>query len=168
MFEKLEQQVHEFYSNKYLRNRYPSLSYVSTKHGFINGDSPDIAAVALGYKPAALWHEDWSDVNSHYITKCAYRGKELFHLGGHYSNYFNKSEANSIVVCDRADFSKFELIFNQVGKCREWGELLGYPKHLVNLFAEFVECDSGRNLPDWDTYNAKAEEMALRLCLDMD
>jgi hypothetical protein len=69
------------------------------------------------------------------------------------------------VVCERKDFDKYKAIFNKPNTSREWGELLGYPKHLVDLF---VECCEGREIPDWDTYNTKAEEMALRLCMEMD
>ena len=153
MIEKLNEQIHEFYNNKYLRNRYPSLSYFPS-HRFFNGDCPDLAAVALGYKPAALWHENWTDANSDYITSCCYRGNELLYLDTH-----------AVVVCERKDFDKYRAIFNKPNTSREWGELLGYPKHLIDLF---VECSEGREIPDWGTYDAKAEEIALRLCMEID
>jgi hypothetical protein len=154
MYEKLQQQINQFYNNKYLRNRYPSLSYVPSVHGFLNLDSPDVAAVALGYKPAALFSDTQSDVNSYFIDRCVYRGNELLFL-----------DEDSIVICERQDFNKFRAIYEVQGKDKEWGELLGYPKHLVDLFCE---CSAGREIPDWNTYDKKAEEIALRLCMEMD
>ena len=150
MYEKLEKQVHEFYNNQYLRNRYPSLSYIPSD--FVES-CPDVAAVALGYKPAA-WLGKPSKTDLHFITGCCYRGKELFYL----------DECN-VLICDRKDFEKFKEIWGTPNSDKEWGTLLGYPEHLVNLFCE---CSEGREFPDWEKYNLKAEHIALKMCMDID
>lgn len=158
MYENLDKEVHEFYNNKYLRNRYPSMSYIRSVHSFVNDDSPDIAAVALGYKPAAyeVARKIKQPVNDFYLTKCYYRGFELLHIN------------DDIVICKRCDFDKFREVFGKPKmdfNHREIGQLLGYPEHLIDLYEK---CREGRILPDWDTYHAKAEEIALKLCMELD
>jgi hypothetical protein len=149
MFEKLEQQVHEFYNNKYLRNRYPSLGLVPC-NGFGNGKATaDLAAVALGYAPAAIIGASCikSEANDYFLMKCLYRGKEMLYLS-----------EDIIAICNREDFDKFREMYDRSYYERDWGELLGEPKHLIDLRKEYR----------WDTYHYKAEEMALRLCMEMD
>lgn len=155
MFEKLEQQVHEFYNNKYLRNRYSSLWFVPG-NGFSEGKdgaSAELAAVALGYAPAAIIGASCikSEANDYFLMKCLYRGKEMLYLS-----------EDTIAICNREYFDKFREMYDRPYYEREWGDLLGEPKHLIDLRNKY------KNFLDWDTYNLKAEEMALRLCLEMD
>jgi hypothetical protein len=150
--EKHEATIHKFYNCEYLKNRYPSANYIFTC--FFYPESPDLVAVALGYKPSVLLsaEELKSEFNDHYATRCYYRGKELCYL-----------DENSVVICDKDDKEKFCAIFNKDNTDKEWGTLLGYPEHLVDLF---VECTKEKYL-DWTTYNTQAEEIALKIAFNL-
>ena len=91
-----------------------------------------------------------SEFNDHYATRCYYRGKELCYL-----------DENNVVICDKDDVKNFSAIFNKDNTCKEWGTLLGYPEHLVDLFVEF------KKYLDWITYNTQAEEMALKIVFNL-
>ena len=153
MYDKHESIIHNFYNCVYLKNRYPSAYYVSTN--FLYPENPDIVSVALGYKPSVLLSSEElkSDFNDYYATKCYYRGKELFYL-----------DEDNVVICDREDSERFRAIFKKENTSKEWGMLLGYPEHLVNIF---VECCEGREIPDWGKYDNLVDEMACKIVFNL-
>ena len=126
------------------------MSYIPSD--FVNS-CPDIAAVALGYKPVALCGKP-SEIDWEFIFLCSYRGQDIFYL-----------DEDNVVICPRKDFEKLKVVLNTPNSDKELGILLGYPEHLVNLFCEFIE---SREFPDWEKYNLKAEEIALKMCMDID
>ena len=146
--------VRRFYEDAYLRNRYPSLSYIS-QNIFIYPQCPDLASVALGHKPSCLIDaEDLKDVfNDYFLTHSCYRGKHLVYLS-----------EELCAVCDAEDIESFKSLMNHDGTFKEghdaeWGRLLGYPNHLVRLFVKYI---SGQN-PDWDMYDLMAERKAMKM-----
>ncbi len=139
--------IEKFYSDNYLKNRYPSPAYLLQQGPFQNGDSPDLAAVALGFKKSAILPiKDLSrEVNDYYLTQSLYSGKTVYYL----------DEYQIAIICDRQNLDK---IIDAYRNCNdsELGIALDYPTHLVYLFSQCME----NGFPNWKEYDRKAEEFA--------
>lgn len=158
MFEKHENFIHAFYTNTYLKNRYPSPSYIS-QDVFLYPECPDLASVGLGYKPAVFIGQEQlnNDVNDYFLMKCLYAGKRLFYM-----------DNGTCIIGDKEQEHEFRSLFKEDGECilgldEKWGRLLGYPEHLVDLFLE-LRC--GQELPDWTEYDKRAEEAAMKIFVE--
>jgi hypothetical protein len=154
MYEEQKNFIHKFYSNIYLVNRYAFPGCLATGP-FLDGACIDLAAVALGYKPACIIEGDINlPINDYFITLCYHRNKVLLDLSE------IRNCGNVYIVCDPDrvnDFKNIEWFSGKESADIVLGELLGIPKHLIDLF---IECYKNSEIPDWNYYNNKADIIA--------
>ncbi len=149
--EEYDQFIYDFYNSVYLRNRYPSPAYAPNQGPFKDGDSPDLAAVALGFKKSAIIpvNDLKRNINDAYLMTCLYAGKTISYI----------DSRDIAIVCDVKDKNQLIDAIEQFNHFKI-GLLLDYPKHLVYIY---TECTAENQIPNWKEYNQKAEAFARKL-----